>query len=287
MVKKTLLILIFIVSFSCNDKRKNGLDPKDANNLKEYLNIKSSYLHEINGFYIASSSEKPTEEHGVNTTADVIFEKSIRLFSSFLDQDNNGKLDDNYQQLSEGLAKYMTFILGHRNFVDEVSQVVQEKYDIYGMGFFSDSWPHELTYDGTGFSVNKLNSSMWRPEKFDAVWEETFHTLTEVYSRIDDDFKFTEGAKLRQYMEDDIVAGTYDISEQNTLENGNYEAFNNGEAILGGKWKLVGKEVHVDYGTTVFYRIEANGDLTTIAEIREGKREVSLKKQQTTYKKIK
>ena len=71
------------------------------------------------------------------------------------------------------------------------------------------------------------------------------------------------------------------------LENGNYEAFNNGEAILGGKWKLVGKEVHVDYGTTVFYRIEANGDLTTIAEIREGKREVSLKKQQTTYKKIK
>jgi len=223
MVKKTLLILIFIVSFSCNDKRKNGLDPKDANNLKEYLNIKSSYLHEINGFYIASSSEKPTEEHGVNTTADVIFEKSIRLFSSFLDQDNNGKLDDNYQQLSEGLAKYMTFILGHRNFVDEVSQVVQEKYDIYGMGFFSDSWPHELTYDGTGFSVNKLNSSMWRPEKFDAVWEETFHTLTEVYSRIDDDFKFTEGAKLRQYMEDDIVAGTYDISEQNTLENGNYD----------------------------------------------------------------
>ena len=70
------------------------------------------------------------------------------------------------------------------------------------------------------------------------------------------------------------------------LENGNYEAFNNGEAILGGKWKLVGKEVHVDYGTTVFYRIEANGDLTAIAEIREGKREVPLKKQ-TTYKKIK
>ena len=219
------ILFLFSISFAGLISPEDGATLSATHIKFEWEQVPDAmeYIIEINGFYIASSSEKPTEEHGVNTTADVIFEKSIRLFSSFLDQDNNGKLDDNYQQLSEGLAKYMTFILGHRNFVDEVSQVVQEKYDIYGMGFFSDSWPHELTYDGTGFSVNKLNSSMWRPEKFDAVWEETFHTLTEVYSRIDDDFKFTEGAKLRQYMEDDIVAGTYDISEQNTLENGNYD----------------------------------------------------------------
>ena len=71
------------------------------------------------------------------------------------------------------------------------------------------------------------------------------------------------------------------------LENGNYEAFNNGKKILVGKCKIVGKEVHVDYGTSVFYRIETNGDLTAIAENNDGKREAFTKEYQQTYQKLK
>ena len=101
---------------------------------------------------------------------------------------------------------------------------ITENYDVYGMGMFTDEWPYIPTYDGKGFVVNELNSSLWRPKDEDATWEETFHTITEAFNRIDDDFKFTEGAYLRELMDDDILNGTYDISEQNDLESGKYDS---------------------------------------------------------------
>jgi hypothetical protein len=87
----------------------------------------------------------------------------------------------------------------------------------------TDNWPYIKDYNGTGWTINELNSSTWRPETMNALWEEVFHTLTEAYSRMDSELAFTEGAKLRQYMDDDIAAGTYDISVQNQEENGNYD----------------------------------------------------------------
>ena len=54
--------------------------------------------------------------------------------------------------------------------------------------------------------------------------------------------------------------------------------------VEGGKstWKIVGKEVHVD---TLIFRIEKNGDLTSVAQIVRGKRKAYPKEEQLTFKK--
>jgi hypothetical protein len=140
-----------------------------------------------------------------------------------LDQDNDGHIDDIYLNLNDGLSKNLAFVIGHRDFVDEITSKT-EKYGVYGMGMFSDKWPYIPTYNGKSFEINELKSSLWRPYNQDATWEETFHTITEAFNRIDDDFKFTKGAYLRELMDQDISNGTYDISEQNDLENGEYDS---------------------------------------------------------------
>ena len=57
-----------------------------------------------------------------------------------------------------------------------------------------------------------------------------------------------------------------------------------------GTWTISGKEVHVsgDEKPTTVFKIEPNGDLTFIATINKtGKREGVLKRDQSTYKKLK
>jgi hypothetical protein len=229
-MKNYFYLFIIIVNISC-DNLSNISD--ECNNLTKHEDCKTDlcsffldngcYVHEINGFYIVSSSELPTTENGFNPSALELFNHSIKLFSSFLDQDNDGHIDDIYLNLNDGLSKNLAFVIGHRDFVDEITSKT-EKYGVYGMGMFSDKWPYIPTYNGKSFEINELKSSLWRPDNQDATWEETFHTITEAFNRIDDDFKFTKGAYLRELMDQDISNGTYDISEQNDLENGEYDS---------------------------------------------------------------
>ena len=228
--KMYLIFLGLFLTYSCF-KLKNI--PVSCNNLPTYKNCESdlcnyfidnaSYVHEINGFYIVSSDQIPTEEYGFNASPLDVFNHSIKLFSSFLDQDNDGQIDQKYVNINNGLSEHLAFVIGHRDFVDSMTYIT-ENYDVYGMGMFTDEWPYIPTYNGKGFVVNELNSSLWRPKDEDATWEETFHTITEAFNRIDDDFKFTEGAYLRELMDDDISNRTYDISEQNDLESGKYDS---------------------------------------------------------------
>ncbi len=203
-----------------------------------YLMKNASYVHEINGFYIVSSDEIPTNEYGFNHTSLDIFNKVIKLFGSFLDQNNDGNIDQEYLKLNIGLSENLAFVIGHRDFVDKITHKIESKYGVYGMGFFSDNWPYVPTYDGTGFVVNELNSSLWRPDHFDATWEETFHTITEAFNRIDIDFKFSKQGYLRKLMDDDILDGTYDISEQNNLENGNYDKITAVNEYIHQIWQI-------------------------------------------------
>ncbi len=196
---------------------------KCESDICNYFINNASYVHEINGFYIVSSDEVPTNNPEFNPTPIDVFNHSIKLFSSFLDQDNDGHIDQKYITLNAGLSDHLAFVIGHTDFVEEMTQITQN-YGIYGIGMFTDKWPYVPTYTGKDFVVNELNSSLWHPEYEDATWEETFHTITEAYNRIDNDFKFTEGAYLRKLMDDDISDGTYDISEQNNLENGGYDS---------------------------------------------------------------
>ena len=80
------------------------------------------------------------------------------------------------------------------------------------------------------------------------------------------------------------------------LENGKSEHWVNGEKKGEATWKLVEKEVHVlgrkrlffgDGGDARVYKIEPNGDLTWIANIRGGKREDVPSEEQFTFKKLK
>lgn len=196
-----------------------------ANALETYLIANADYVHNLNGFYIVGSAAAPSaDETTPGTTGKDIFEHSVRLFSSYLDQDNDGVVDDAFKTLNQQLANKVVFISGPLKMVDKISFANQvDGQGLYGMSMQTDNWPYVKDYNGKGWTLDKLNSSTWRPQTFNALWEETFHSLTEAISRSDDSFAFTTGKMLRQFMEDDIAAKTYDIEEQNRAENGNYD----------------------------------------------------------------
>ena len=95
----------------------------------------------------------------------------------------------------------------------------------------------------------------------------------------------------------DSFVGTYEPKDEDGnsykhvfLANGVYEQFLDGNKFLDGTWKIVGKEVHIDFGNFLaqkLYKVEPNGDLTYIAKIKEGIRTDVPKEEQFTYKKIK
>ena len=102
--------------------------------------------------------------------------------------------------------------------------------------------------------------------------------------------------------EEEKLVGTYEAKKEETtvklvlLENGKSEHWVNGEKKGEATWKLVEKEVHVLGRKRLFfgdgedarvYKIEPNGDLTWIANIRDGKREDVPIGEQFTFKKIK
>lgn len=90
------------------------------------------------------------------------------------------------------------------------------------------------------------------------------------------------------------VVGTYESKGKVTwklllLDNGVAENTLNNKRRLTGKWKIIGKTVHIrdqddDYGV---FRIEPNGDLTLIAKKIDGVRKDAPKERQKTFKRIK
>ena len=91
------------------------------------------------------------------------------------------------------------------------------------------------------------------------------------------------------------VVGEYEIKLDGDnyrivfLENGKMFHFVNGEKDkTEGTWRVVGKEVHGVGTEKAAYKIDPNGDLTSIAEIdKDGKRKEIPKEEQQTLKKIK
>ena len=96
----------------------------------------------------------------------------------------------------------------------------------------------------------------------------------------------------------DSFVGTYEPKDEDGnsykhvfLANGVYEQFLDGNKWLGGTWKIVGKEVHIEFSikfvSQKLCKVEPNGDLTNIAKIKEGIRTEIPKEEQQTWKKIK
>ena len=96
------------------------------------------------------------------------------------------------------------------------------------------------------------------------------------------------------FTEEDVV-GSYEAKIDGNIlkyvlfEHGKIEVYQNGEKKEDAKWEMVGKEIHTErtLGKIGILKIEANGDLTIIARIRNGKREEGPKEVRTTFKKVK
>ena len=219
MKKVTVLAALALFLGSCKKDDSEGKD------LKSYLVEEYAYVHEINGFYIVGSDETyKLNEGSVGASPKEIFEQEVTLFSSLLDQDEDGVVDDGLKAINEGLAKHFLFFSGHTKTEEELSekQVVEEN-NLYVMAMKTDEWPFNRDFKGTGFSLSSLTSSTWRPDASCAVWEEVFHTITEAHAKVDADCGFQSGNFYRDKMEADISANTYDIEQQNQEENGQYD----------------------------------------------------------------
>ena len=99
------------------------------------------------------------------------------------------------------------------------------------------------------------------------------------------------------------LVGTYEIKglikgeevtfKRDLFGNGKVVSFKNGEREGIGMWEIVGKEVHIggedeeSKRIVAVYKVEADGGLTTIAEISNGQRKDYPKERHFTFKKIK
>ena len=110
--------------------------------------------------------------------------------------------------------------------------------------------------------------------------------------------KSTEGKLVRKLTaEEEKVVGEYELKLDGDsykwvfLDNGVLEWYKNGKKIeVEYKWKIVGKEIHLDspFGYKSVYRINKDRSITYIAGIHKGgKRSALPKKSQVSYKKTK
>jgi len=95
------------------------------------------------------------------------------------------------------------------------------------------------------------------------------------------------------------ISGIYEGREDDEtvkfglLKDGVYELYEKGESVEEGKWKVTNNKIHIttndpEAGMVVnINQINADGSLTEIGEMIDGKREDTPKESQHTYKKIK
>ena len=198
-----------------------------SDTLESYLQNKFSHVAKIQGFYIAAGNSKPLETDDPNATAEDIFHMSIRIFESLLDQNEDGEVDS--PDLINSLSSNLMFLIDHTDVTDIEEEKIQNRFGNYVMTMKSNIWPYMPNYNFSDcdLDISELKTSLWRPSSYNALWEECFHTITEAKNRIIPDYSFEPNSIMGTYMQNDIDAGTYDISEQNDLENDGYD-FNTG-----------------------------------------------------------
>ena len=213
---RTSLLIIFTL-ISCSESSNS------PSTLSAYLTKTFAYVAKIDDFYIAAGDRAPLETDYTSATGKEVFEMAVRLFESLLDQDEDGSVDHPY--LVNSLAEHLVFVIDHTNVTNVEEVKIESSFGNYVMTMKSDIWPYIPSFSSSdcGIDLTKLNSSMWRPETYNALWEECFHTITEAHNRINPNFNFNQGSILGNYLQADINDGTYDISEQNQLEEDGYD----------------------------------------------------------------
>ena len=254
---KVRIFVIFFIMLSCSDKSENK-----TNTLESYLISKFAHVAKIDSFYIAAGNRAPKETDDPNATSIDIFQMSVRIFESLLDQNEDGEIDN--QNLVESLSSNLMFLIDHTDVTDIEELKIEELFGNYVMTMKSNIWPYmpDFSYPDCNLGITELTTSLWRPETYNALWEECFHTITEAQNRILPDFSFEPNSILGGLMQEDIENNTYDISEQNALEDDGYDFMTGVNEYVHQIWLInICGEEHIlnEYQKEVMAHIENLG----------------------------
>jgi len=180
-----------------------------------------THVYRIGNFYIMGTDQRPRETDRRDRTGEEVVQQAGRLFSSLLDADADGQVDQ--PELLKTMGENFAFAIGADRTLRPIEDKLDRQTGHYIISMKTDIWPFFPDWDGTGFRVKRLESSMWRPRRMSALWEECFHVYTEAWNRRTDDWSFGKDGLLGRAMAADIEAGAYDIREQNRIERGDYD----------------------------------------------------------------
>jgi hypothetical protein len=189
--------------------------------LESCIPARFKYVYRIGNFYILGTDERPRESDRDNRQGEEVVLQAVRLFGSFLDSNEDGKVDD--PKLLQSLGENFAFAVGSDRRLRPVEELIERKTGCYVISMKTDIWPFFPNWTGRGFQLNRIKDSMWRPDTMNALWEECFHTITEAYRCRDDEWDFGKKSRLGLLMAKDIAAGSYDIEKQNKIEGGDYD----------------------------------------------------------------
>jgi hypothetical protein len=180
-----------------------------------------NHVYRIGNFYILGTGQKPKITGDTHRTGKEVVLQAIKLFSSLLDTDADGKVDQ--PELLKTMGDRFAFAIGSAKTLRPLEEQIYRTTGRYVISMKTDIWPYFPNWKGTGFKLERLDSSLWRPERMNALWEECFHVYTEAWNRHSKTWNFDRQGFLGKSMAADIKAGTYDIQKQNQLEGGDYD----------------------------------------------------------------
>ena len=79
----------------------------------------------------------------------------------------------------ESMGANFVFAIGYEPQLIPHEDSIDRTYGRYVISMKTDIWPYVPNYEGRNITPMALRSSMWRPDPFNALWEEVFHTVTE------------------------------------------------------------------------------------------------------------
>jgi len=179
------------------------------------------HVYRIGNFYIMGTDQRPRHtDHSDRTGKEVVLQ-AVRLFSSLLDTNGNGTVDQ--PRLLKTMGQNFAFAMGADQTLRPVEETLDQQTGRYVISMKTDIWPFFPDWNGQGFKLSELASSLWRPDEMNALWEECFHVYTESWNLHSNRWSFDQQGILGREMAADIKAGDYDIQEQNRLEEGDYD----------------------------------------------------------------
>ncbi|MAV35040.1 MAG: hypothetical protein CMJ59_06235 [Planctomycetaceae bacterium] len=180
-----------------------------------------THVYRIGNFYIMGTDQRPRNTDRPDRTGEEVVLQAVRLFSSLLDANGDGAVDQ--PKLLTTMGQNFAFAIGADQTLRPIEETLDRETGRYVISMKTDIWPFFPDWNGKGFRLSRLDSSLWRPDKMNALWEECFHAYNESWNLHSNQWSFGKKGGLGRAMATDIKTGDYDIQEQNRLEHGDYD----------------------------------------------------------------